>query len=333
LILDPFVGSGTTVVESQRLGRPSIGIDLNPIACLITKSKTLGLPAKTIAKLLASINEDATESLGNNLKGGPLRRTTPLIPQSVDGLKWYTTDVLNRLGILWRTICSYGGHKRLLAEAAFSAILLPLCKEERHWGYVCDNCTPRGNKGGEVLQTYTALLERIESAYMARDAERLSLPAPRERAPVQVICGDARDAVAELPNRSVKLILTSPPYFGVTDYVKSQRLSMEWYGYDIEPLRRREIGARSKRHRHSAAKEYLEDTMTVLAASKDRLRPDGYCVLVIGESTKREATLDGIRSALSALQFRLDFDITRTVSAQRRQNPSITGEHVIICRP
>jgi hypothetical protein len=40
VVLDPFCGSGTALVEAQRAGIPSVGIDLNPIACLITRVKT-----------------------------------------------------------------------------------------------------------------------------------------------------------------------------------------------------------------------------------------------------------------------------------------------------
>jgi len=39
-VFDPFCGSGTTLVEAQRLGFPTVGVDLNPIACLLTKVKT-----------------------------------------------------------------------------------------------------------------------------------------------------------------------------------------------------------------------------------------------------------------------------------------------------
>ena len=44
VVLDPFCGSGTTLVECQRRGIPSAGIDLNPIACLIARVKTSPKP-------------------------------------------------------------------------------------------------------------------------------------------------------------------------------------------------------------------------------------------------------------------------------------------------
>ncbi len=43
-VFDPFCGSGTTLVECQRGGIPSVGVDLNPIACLISRVKTKPLP-------------------------------------------------------------------------------------------------------------------------------------------------------------------------------------------------------------------------------------------------------------------------------------------------
>src|SRR5437660_502917 len=51
-VLDPFCGSGTTLVECQRCGVPSFGIDLNPIACLMARVKT----APVAAGLANSIN-------------------------------------------------------------------------------------------------------------------------------------------------------------------------------------------------------------------------------------------------------------------------------------
>lgn len=39
-ILDPFVGGGTSVVEAQRLGATTVGVDIDPVACAITRFET-----------------------------------------------------------------------------------------------------------------------------------------------------------------------------------------------------------------------------------------------------------------------------------------------------
>ena len=51
LILDNFVGSGTTLVESKVLGRNAIGVDINPLACLISKVKTTVIKKPTMAEI------------------------------------------------------------------------------------------------------------------------------------------------------------------------------------------------------------------------------------------------------------------------------------------
>ncbi|MEC7240816.1 MAG: DNA methyltransferase [Myxococcota bacterium] len=38
-VLDPFVGSGTTLVEAALLGIPSMGVDIDPLSCRITEAK------------------------------------------------------------------------------------------------------------------------------------------------------------------------------------------------------------------------------------------------------------------------------------------------------
>ncbi|HJR49283.1 MAG TPA: DNA methyltransferase, partial [Nitrososphaeraceae archaeon] len=61
LVLDNFMGSGTTLVESKLLGRNAIGIDVNPLACLISKVKTTTIQKSTlveISKILILLKED-----------------------------------------------------------------------------------------------------------------------------------------------------------------------------------------------------------------------------------------------------------------------------------
>ena len=52
VVLDPFMGSGTSIVEAQRLGRQSIGIDINPISCLMARAKTMIHPFSIVEKYI-----------------------------------------------------------------------------------------------------------------------------------------------------------------------------------------------------------------------------------------------------------------------------------------
>jgi len=77
-VLDPFMGSGTALVEAKRLGRPSIGVDINPVAHLIATAKVRALEPH----LLGEANACVWERLASPLQPSRLARrgrrsTTP----------------------------------------------------------------------------------------------------------------------------------------------------------------------------------------------------------------------------------------------------------------
>ena len=328
IVLDPFSGSGTVLVEAQRLGRRSIGFELNPTSCRITKSKTLAVATTAIERAATEIIEDAEWALDERLGGAAI---PPVVPESVQR-KWYTRRVLSDLGTLWALICSYSGVQRLIAEVCLSAILLPSCRETRHWGYVCDNSTPKDDHSPNVRRLFVEAVERLAEAYQARDAERVATTASPE-VPLSVIrLGDARELAGTLEDHCIDAVITSPPYFGVSDYAKSQRLSMEWFGTEIEPLRLLEIGARSKRHRKSAAADYVRELSDFFMSLKAKLKADGRCALVIGKSHTRQLVVDELVRRLENSGYTVCFDATRRVSEQRRQSPSVREERIIVCR-
>jgi hypothetical protein len=67
LIVDPFGGCGTTLVESKVMGRPSIGVDINPVAVLITKAKITPIDPVKLEKVFVVLKE-RVESYSENTK-------------------------------------------------------------------------------------------------------------------------------------------------------------------------------------------------------------------------------------------------------------------------
>ena len=79
LVLDPFLGSGTTAVEAQRLGRECIGAELNPVAALMSQAKTLQRDARSIGRMIDKIRLAVLQNT---------RRQS--VPSDVQVQKWYT---------------------------------------------------------------------------------------------------------------------------------------------------------------------------------------------------------------------------------------------------
>lgn len=63
-VLDPFAGSGTTLVEAQKRSLPSVGVDVNPIACLISRVKVAAQPANAKSAAVEVVEESRARSAG-----------------------------------------------------------------------------------------------------------------------------------------------------------------------------------------------------------------------------------------------------------------------------
>jgi SAM-dependent methyltransferase len=319
VILDPFMGSATTLVEAQRLGRPSIGIDINPISTMLGRSKLLILP-------LDQIHDYINRLISQTITFWDRIEYTS-IPTGVQSSKWYADETLEQLNKIWSIIQMNRGQCSSIGDSAFSSILISVCKETRHWGYVCDNTNPKTSRVGDAKAAFLKALKLYKLAYQNRFDQSHDLVRKSD------VCeGDSRKVLEKLANASIGCIITSPPYFGVADYVKSQRLSMEWFNLKIEPIRKAEIGARSKRHRKTAELDFLDDLKSVFSECHRVLKPGGYTTIVFGSSPKRNNTIPEFLENLKKIGFNLETNIERTISSMRRQTPSLSSESVIILR-
>ncbi|WP_179957578.1 DNA methyltransferase [Exilibacterium tricleocarpae] len=340
-ILDPFCGSGTSGLESLRLGNNFIGIDTNPIALLMTEAKLYYPNPVTFIKRAHEIVRDSQLHFSTgDIEGHP---------QENELKCWYHPDTVAELNALLSQIIFISDKRsRRCALAVFSSMLKGLSSQGRHWGWVCDNVKP---KPGEITykNAFVSFLNAVDE-YIAsskasfRILKEISPNDTRQkvRKRFSLKQGDCVNHMEKLSINSVDLIMTSPPYYGVADYIKSQRLSYLWFdrdelaseniGFrDFEKLRKQEKGSRSHRHRSNSRSIYLEFIGDFLKSSSRVLRPGGHIALVVGESKAREATTEAlVESALLAgfeLILRKERDIKST---RRRLMAKVKGEDVLI---
>lgn len=328
VVLDPFCGTCTTGIEATRLGRRFYGIDANPIATLIGKAKLL-LP--TERSLLSSLEPETLLSIFQTFDSSVAH------PNETTLLRWYHPSTYRELLFLLYRISSIRSYNaRLVAQSLFSSILKNVSSQSRHWGWVCDNVTPPADE--IVYKDAIAAFVDALNAYLTsvslllQDmAARGTIPARRQlRSLWHIRCGDANTVLKAFARQSVDLILTSPPYYGVADYVKSQRLSFLWFGADsirvegfstgdFEALRRREVGSRSYRHSSDSFARYLTYMQLFLIQAVGVLKPNGHIAILLGESDARERTADLLELAATSSGLVKTFATVRSIKKTRRR--------------
>jgi len=126
LIVDPFGGCGTTLVESKVIGRPSVGVDVNPVAVLITKVKTTPIEAQKIEK--AFITLEAKLSIYS-------KDTKVKAPEHERIDYWFKPEEKRKLAFIFAEISKLEDQDvRDFFYCGFSNIL----KRRQHIGYIFD---------------------------------------------------------------------------------------------------------------------------------------------------------------------------------------------------
>lgn len=339
VVLDAFCGTSITGLEAVRLGRKYIGIDNNPIAILISKGKLLFPDTVTLKSTIE-------EYLANPL--GKLLISTDH-PNSELLLKWYHKDTyLELLYMLTQINKIKSPIIKVSAQALFSSILKKASSQSKHWGWVCDNVTPKPSE--IIYKNAYEIFHKALNIYCNAIKDSLSdiknthRESSREkiRKSWKVTCGDTVEQMGKIESKTIDLILTSPPYYGVADYVKAQRLSFLWFHEEVikvgdhsfsnfEELRGKETGARSKRSTKSGFFNYIEYMKKFISCSYTALKYEGYLVLVLGDSKARNETTDIIDEVAINSGFKREFDFKRQIKdSKRRLMAKVEKEQILM---
>ncbi|MEY9462196.1 DNA modification methylase [Bradyrhizobium ottawaense] len=315
-ILDPFCGSGTTLVESQRAGIPSFGVDLNPIACLMSRVKTSAVPP-SIRGVLDVVLRNA--QIGDDAP-------VPNIP-NLD--HWFLKPVQKAISALGRAIAEADEDCRDLLRLALSSIIVRVSNQESDTRYAAVE-KDVGKK--DVFLGFHRSALRIIDALSQRNYPLT---------PATVIEGDTITLSAERVRAKIGLVVTSPPYPNAYEYWLYHKYRMWWLGFDPIAVKSREIGARAhffKTNHHTA--EHFEGQMAdSFALIKKLMVPGGHACFVVGRSKIHGKIIDNaaiVREAAEAKGFRQTFVTERILSSSRKSfnlsHANIKTETILVFR-
>ncbi len=281
-VLDPFCGSGTTLVQANELGIHAVGYDISAFNVLLCRVKLgdydLPRARKEVLGILDQVRV-ATQEQSSQLS---LWQTAPSI-QPVSETddpylqEWFAPQSLCEL-LTYRSLIESGEYvykdllRIILSRSARSARLtthfdLDFPKQpqqEPYWCYKHSRTCQPTTEAFKFLKRYSLdTLRRLEE-FSHR----------RTKAMVVVRHEDSRQA--DFP--PIHGVVTSPPYVGLIDYHEQHAYAYHLLG--LTDRREKEIGSAAKGASQSARQQYQEDIAAVFRRAAQTMPSGGRMIVV-----------------------------------------------------
>ena len=237
VVLDPFMGSGTTVVEGVLRGGTTVGVDIDPLARFIARAK------------VTPVDHDRIAGLGEELAGRWRAPATALqvpMPDVARFAHWFAAPQWGWVQSLRDAIVTLdcGDDERAFLLVVFSSTL--------RWVSNADDQSQKTYVSG-TLRKHPPAVADVFWRFLRRAVNGLAdLNRKRHSEAVAVIPDGADATRLGLAPGSVDLAVTSPPYLDSVDYPYNMMVEYFWLGpllgvpdrRAFNALRRRPIGAK-----------------------------------------------------------------------------------------
>jgi len=332
VIYDPFGGIGTTYFQSLLLNRKPVTTEICSISVKYMRS--------LFALFNPSIDFDCLKKDIDEIAGQYKKSINYVskVPKQIliDKLEpWYSPETLNQLSFLF--IKEENCDETLKKSAmwiSLSSILKTASSQDRGWGCVADNVIPKKTqiKDKNAIDLFkghiNVLLKDIKSHLNFVGPEYAKLYGTLNKKQT-IFQEDVRNN-KEIEDESVDLVVTSPPYPNMTDYVTSQRLSYYSLGFNLEDKRcfkdfTLEIGARSKRAGRDSLDNYLSDMIKAIESIARKIKKGGYACFVMPvfgidnkNNTSRKSIIQKVLSCTSEYNLLKEEEYERILPSIRR---------------
>lgn len=221
-VVDPFCGSGTTLVESVLSGFNAIGVDIDPLSAMISKVKTTRVDKNELNVISGWI----VEEINSNIKG-------TFKPECETIEHWFTEDAIKKLSSI-RTIIDYipekfGNSKKV--------------KDIQDLFLICFSSIIRrvSNADNESQKTYVShtkikVPEEVNSLFFSQlnlfiDRAIKFSESTNSNAKSKIIVSSSATLLEKsFKGQKIDLVITSPPYIKAIDYIYNQMVELFWIG-------------------------------------------------------------------------------------------------------
>ena len=343
-VLDPMVGSGTVVRSAAILGHRAIGIDMDPLAILMTKVATTPTEHSQVIQLSKTLMEKAATF--------PDSVELPWIDDDEETRsfvdRWFADPQQSDLRRLAYVLQDMDGSLTEASLAAMDVLRLALSRiiitKERGASLARDVSHSRPHKVADksdfkVFPAFERSVHQIVNILR-------KTPPPGG---VDIQIGDARN-LNMIASGCIDAVLTSPPYLNAIDYMRGHRLALVWLGYRLASLREirsNSVGAErgpdvlqsvyveiqnimapviNLPSRHAAMiTRYAGDVYRVMLETARVLKPTGRASFVIGDCCLKGVFIrnsEGVRKAAEMVGLQLCDKFERELPVRNRYLPT-----------
>jgi DNA modification methylase len=345
VVLDPMMGSGTTIVEALLEGRRGIGLDIDPLALRVSQAKTMLMSADDLRHTSLKVISQAQALLANNSVEKLLQNFDSCTKEFVD--YWFYPHTQRELAALILSIQTVDvSLVRRFLELTFSSIIVTKSggvSRARDLAHSRPHLDKEKNPKNALEQFSLRLQKNIKSMAHLDTKDPLAAGLP----------GDARS----MPLRSevIDLIVTSPPYANAIDYMRAHKFPLVWLGesvVNLTELRARYIGSeringaqyaalpdktegiirqleKQDRKKSFILRKYFTEMQAVLAEMYRVLRKDSPAIIVVGPSIMRGIDVQ-THHCLAEIAQETGFSVIgvgqRSLDRNRRMMPARFGK-------
>ena len=224
-LLDPYCGTGTSLVEASLFGMHSVGCDINPLVRLIAAAKLTPVCLSALDETLSKLNKTLfqIEYRENNLPDAP-------IPNILNLTYWFSEEVIRSLAYLRAWI------NRVKDKAVRNFILVAFSETVREVSYTRNGEFKLYRMPENKLKDFKPDVLGIFSKKLSRNRHGLASYLEK-RKNVEASVSTANTVQGELPTprppEGYDIVITSPPYGDsqtTVAYGQFSRLAAEWIG-------------------------------------------------------------------------------------------------------